>query len=495
MMKYIYHIAIAWLIVFSVPCKAQNSIRGSDGKMMITAMNLDRDLKNICESAISYRKKTTQSGSDQASYIGYTVPKNLMSTDAGSYSTYEVYPDTLVICVNNIAARPARLIIIDSNGKIKSQLNAYDYEMDKIGKLAYQYFMRPVSEGGGQGSYIGFTIPRDNEWTIFAHYTITDLKPKEITLQAYIPLTRLTYKAIFNAHGMRYEGGDVIHFLPAIQLLSHAYRWKPVSLGGGGGSYLGLTLPKEYDSTDYGHYALKDVQPNQFTIVATPRNSWNSLLFIVDSSGSYRPAHSPIPANIDSSFAKNYAGISIDIKNIGKAAAGYWRKTRPSNDMPGSFEGFTIPDSLVTTTTGTYTLTDIHDDMLHVSIKPKDGSRTQYYSIDRYGIERYLNPNSYTPTAVMPNRDEAFLKYKTTDAKLNDTYQKLLDKKKSDAQFLKNLRNSERLWIKFRDAQLVEKYNQNVSIEDIRKLTTSQIVFLTILEEKRLKELQDLMEQ
>jgi uncharacterized protein YecT (DUF1311 family) len=87
------------------------------------------------------------------------------------------------------------------------------------------------------------------------------------------------------------------------------------------------------------------------------------------------------------------------------------------------------------------------------------------------------------------------LKYKTTDAKLNDTYQKLLDKKKSDAQFLKNLRNSERLWIKFRDAQLVEKYNQNVSIEDIRKLTTSQIVFLTILEEKRLKELQDLMEQ
>ena len=163
--------------------------------------------------------------------------------------------------------------------------------------------------------------------------------------------------------------------------------------------------------------------------------------------------------------------------------------------MPGSFEGFVIPDSLADTKNGKYVITDIHNDLLHVGATPKGISHTEYFSIDASGNELYLNPSSYNQPRTMPNREEAFLNYKTAEAKLNDTYKKLLDKNKSDAQSTKNIRNSERLWIKFRDAQLIEKYNQDVSIENISKLTASQLVFLTILTDKRLKELQELIEQ
>ena len=48
--------------------------------------------------------------------------------------------------------------------------------------------------------------------------------------------------------------------------------------------------------------------------------------------------------------------------------------------------------------------------------------------------------------------------YKKTDQKLNEVYQAILKEYKSDTEFIKNLRASQRIWITFRDAEVKVKY-------------------------------------
>jgi uncharacterized protein YecT (DUF1311 family) len=48
--------------------------------------------------------------------------------------------------------------------------------------------------------------------------------------------------------------------------------------------------------------------------------------------------------------------------------------------------------------------------------------------------------------------------YKKTDKKLNEVYQAILKAYKSDPEFIKNLRTSQRIWITFRDAEVKVKY-------------------------------------
>ena len=53
---------------------------------------------------------------------------------------------------------------------------------------------------------------------------------------------------------------------------------------------------------------------------------------------------------------------------------------------------------------------------------------------------------------------EAYDDYKKSDIELNVTYKKILTMYKSDTAFIKRLRVSQRLWVKFRDAELEMKY-------------------------------------
>ncbi len=48
--------------------------------------------------------------------------------------------------------------------------------------------------------------------------------------------------------------------------------------------------------------------------------------------------------------------------------------------------------------------------------------------------------------------------YQKADKKLNEVYQAILKKYKSDAEFIKNLRASQRIWITFRDAEVKVKF-------------------------------------
>ena len=53
---------------------------------------------------------------------------------------------------------------------------------------------------------------------------------------------------------------------------------------------------------------------------------------------------------------------------------------------------------------------------------------------------------------------EADLNYKKADKALNATYQRVLKEHASDKLFIKNLKNTQRIWIQFRDAEMLTKY-------------------------------------
>lgn len=63
----------------------------------------------------------------------------------------------------------------------------------------------------------------------------------------------------------------------------------------------------------------------------------------------------------------------------------------------------------------------------------------------------------YSQTQLELNT-EAFNNYKKADTKLNQVYSQIMKEYKSDVVFIKNLKNSQRLWIQFRDAEMKAKY-------------------------------------
>jgi len=65
--------------------------------------------------------------------------------------------------------------------------------------------------------------------------------------------------------------------------------------------------------------------------------------------------------------------------------------------------------------------------------------------------------NSFGQNQMQLNQ-EANNRYKQAEIELNKTYQKILKMYASDTTFIARLRTSERIWIKFRDAELLVKY-------------------------------------
>jgi uncharacterized protein YecT (DUF1311 family) len=54
--------------------------------------------------------------------------------------------------------------------------------------------------------------------------------------------------------------------------------------------------------------------------------------------------------------------------------------------------------------------------------------------------------------------EEAYKRYTAADKELNDTYRKILKEYKTDTAFVQSLKASQKIWIKFRDAEVKVKY-------------------------------------
>ncbi len=88
---------------------------------------------------------------------------------------------------------------------------------------------------------------------------------------------------------------------------------------------------------------------------------------------------------------------------------------------------------------------------------------------------------------------EASRAYLEADRSLNEVYQKILEKNRAKGKFLKNLRNVQRAWINYRDAEFTLKYPETVIHDHGTKITDSQAAYLTKLTEERTKILQELL--
>lgn len=75
---------------------------------------------------------------------------------------------------------------------------------------------------------------------------------------------------------------------------------------------------------------------------------------------------------------------------------------------------------------------------------------------------------------------EAEKKFIEKDEELNTLYQKIIADYSNDKQFIKNLRASERLWVKFRDAEVLMKYPENI---DLREGTVFNLCYYTYMTE------------
>lgn len=65
--------------------------------------------------------------------------------------------------------------------------------------------------------------------------------------------------------------------------------------------------------------------------------------------------------------------------------------------------------------------------------------------------------NSFSQTHTEMNQ-EAYNDFRKSDEELNEIYQRILSEYKDDTLFIENLKNSQRIWVQFRDAELKMKF-------------------------------------
>ena len=389
------------------------------------------------------------------------------------------------------------IIIVDSLGNYKDRKWGLDYEIEKIGELAHQYRIRPASEGGGQQSYVGFKIPIRYDSTAIGRYTISQIDKDLLTIQGKSWTENFEDHSAFDGSGKRRSLTDSYNDVLKISELACQYRTHPVSQGGGQGSYVGFKIPDDFISTSKGKLWLHDVQPDELVVIEQPIGYSAKYIIVFDSLGRQKSGGYHQDGDI-SPFLTHVRAIIQDIGLISIKAARFWKMTKPSPSLQSSYDGFAIPDTLAHTANGLYSIAEAQDDILFICAVSSKGCGTEYFQIGAQGNQHRLAYGEYRPPKVQPkkiNRDDARRMYKEADEHLNEVFQKLLVQKKSDERFIKNLRTAEQLWIKYRNAQLMEKYSQENCVSDDKTPTKSQLIYLTLLTEKRIKALQELLDQ
>jgi uncharacterized protein YecT (DUF1311 family) len=85
----------------------------------------------------------------------------------------------------------------------------------------------------------------------------------------------------------------------------------------------------------------------------------------------------------------------------------------------------------------------------------------------------------------------AVLSYRKADARLNQVYQKILVRYAKNPLFIRNLKESQRLWVRFRDAQLAMKYPERGAGYYGSVLPMCKAYYLSVLTERRVRELEE----
>jgi uncharacterized protein YecT (DUF1311 family) len=80
---------------------------------------------------------------------------------------------------------------------------------------------------------------------------------------------------------------------------------------------------------------------------------------------------------------------------------------------------------------------------------------------------------------------KAYEQYKIADGKLNVVYHKVINEYKTQATFIKNFKNAQRLWVQLRDAELKAKYPEYGIYGSVEPMCVAR--FLEQLTNERIK--------
>jgi uncharacterized protein YecT (DUF1311 family) len=80
----------------------------------------------------------------------------------------------------------------------------------------------------------------------------------------------------------------------------------------------------------------------------------------------------------------------------------------------------------------------------------------------------------------------AYEQYKSADAVLNRVYKQIVAEYSEDKEFIKNLRASQRLWVQFRDAELLVKYPQDIDVRNGTVYALCHNSYMTKLTKERI---------
>ena len=101
-----------------------------------------------------------------------------------------------------------------------------------------------------------------------------------------------------------------------------------------------------------------------------------------------------------------------------------------------------------------------------------------------------LNFSCFSQTQAEINK-ETYAELNKSDKRLNEIYQTIVSKYKYDSIFIKNLKKSQRIWIKFRDAEIEIKYPSYPNKQYGSILPTCKALYLKKLTDKRIETLKE----
>ena len=169
--------------------------------------------------------------------------------------------------------------LMTTGGGLESNKDAMINDLNNLAAQAYQYFIRPTSMGGGQGSYAGYSIPTKLSLNENASYQVLSARDDMVrflatsakgygTIDVWVDnnghLQGWTYGGRFGPRpANNYRGvtgasnrDALINHMNNIAAFSYQYRNRPTNMGGGNGSYVGLKLPPSLISTDDGIFRI-----------------------------------------------------------------------------------------------------------------------------------------------------------------------------------------------------------------------------------------------
>lgn len=200
----------------------------------------------------------------------------------------------------------ALVLQLDAQGKDthlakgkRSEIFKWIYEVDSIGKTAYQYRIQMASNSGGHETYLGFKIPTYLESTGYGKYTLYDVQEDEIVIQAKPTKGSIAYIVIIDSKGKRKEaefrqrgssGEEFVNNNNAIvadmyKIVKVALDWRRTHQTSDGDSFESFLIPLSLSSSANGSYSLVEVKKDTIYVLAVSSIGSGSEYFRIDCTG------------------------------------------------------------------------------------------------------------------------------------------------------------------------------------------------------------------